>query len=109
MVFILGKSGSGKSTLLNVCGGLDKADSGEIVIKGKFLTARKSVGLARRERRHIHVLEYLVYYRFVALFVLKLERERDILLYRELVENAATATRLSDSYSKNTTFSTSSR
>lgn len=35
MVFILGKSGSGKSTLLNVCGGLDKYTSGEIVIKGK--------------------------------------------------------------------------
>lgn len=35
MVFILGKSGSGKSTLLNVCGGLDKCTSGEIVIKGK--------------------------------------------------------------------------
>lgn len=35
MVFILGKSGSGKSTMLNVIGGLDKADSGEIVIKGK--------------------------------------------------------------------------
>ena len=35
MVFLLGKSGSGKSTLLNVCGGLDKADSGEIIIMGK--------------------------------------------------------------------------
>lgn len=35
MVFLLGKSGSGKSTLLNICGGLDKADSGEIVIKGR--------------------------------------------------------------------------
>jgi len=35
LVFILGKSGSGKSTMLNVIGGLDKADSGEVVIKGK--------------------------------------------------------------------------
>ena len=35
MVFILGKSGSGKSTLLNLTGGLDKYDSGEIIILGK--------------------------------------------------------------------------
>ncbi len=35
MVFLLGKSGSGKSTLLNVCGGLDSADSGEIIICGR--------------------------------------------------------------------------
>ena len=35
MVFLLGKSGSGKSTMLNLIGGLDKADSGEIIIKGK--------------------------------------------------------------------------
>ena len=33
MVFLLGKSGSGKSTLLNVLGGLDKYNSGEIIIK----------------------------------------------------------------------------
>lgn len=34
LVFLLGKSGSGKSTLLNLLGGLDKYDSGEIIIKG---------------------------------------------------------------------------
>ncbi len=34
MVFLLGKSGSGKSTLLNALGGLDKYESGEIIIKG---------------------------------------------------------------------------
>ena len=35
MVFLLGKSGSGKSTLLNVLGGLDRANSGDILIKGQ--------------------------------------------------------------------------
>ncbi len=34
MVFLLGKSGSGKSTLLNLLGGLDRYDSGEIIING---------------------------------------------------------------------------
>ncbi len=35
LVFILGKSGCGKSTFLNLLGGLDKFDSGEIVVNGR--------------------------------------------------------------------------
>ena len=35
LVFVVGKSGSGKSTLLNILGGLDKMDSGEIIINGR--------------------------------------------------------------------------
>lgn len=35
LVFIIGKSGSGKTTLLNIIGGLDSADSGEIIINDK--------------------------------------------------------------------------
>ncbi|MDR0501288.1 MAG: ABC transporter ATP-binding protein/permease [Coriobacteriales bacterium] len=35
MVAILGASGSGKTTFLNIVGGLDRYDSGEMLIKGK--------------------------------------------------------------------------
>lgn len=34
LVFLVGQSGSGKSTMLNVLGGLDKIDSGRLVIAG---------------------------------------------------------------------------
>ena len=35
---IYGKSGSGKTTLLNIIGGLDKADSGKIIINNELLS-----------------------------------------------------------------------
>ena len=47
LVFILGKSGSGISTLLNVIGGLDRIDSGEIVIQGKSSKISPKANLTR--------------------------------------------------------------
>ena len=36
---ILGPSGSGKSTLLNMIGGLDRVDSGSIIVDGLEITS----------------------------------------------------------------------
>lgn len=41
-VAILGPSGSGKTTMLNIIGGLDRYDSGDLVINGKSTTKFKS-------------------------------------------------------------------
>lgn len=48
---LTGESGSGKSTLLHLVAGLDRPDSGEILIEGKELTKLDDTGLAllRRE------------------------------------------------------------
>ena len=34
---LLGPSGSGKSTLLNIIGGIDRADSGQIIIEDELM------------------------------------------------------------------------
>src|SRR5262252_2226873 len=50
-IALLGASGSGKSTLLNLIAGLDRPDSGAIVVEGKDLATLSSLELAHY-RRH---------------------------------------------------------
>ena len=50
---IVGTSGSGKSTLLNMLGGLDKPDSGSVVIEGKELQNMKDEEVTIFRRRKI--------------------------------------------------------
>lgn len=50
-VSIVGRSGSGKSTLMNLIGGLDRCDSGEIVVNGVRLSSLNSDELARYRSR----------------------------------------------------------
>ena len=50
---IVGRSGSGKSTLLQLMGGLDRPDSGEIIIDGKSLFELRGNQLAVFRRKKI--------------------------------------------------------
>lgn len=52
-VAIVGRSGSGKSTLLHMLGGLDRPDSGEVLIEGKNIFDLKDEELAIFRRRKI--------------------------------------------------------
>ena len=73
-VAVMGESGVGKSTLLNLIAGLDRADSGSIVLDGVELTTQDDDALTalRRERmgfvfQAFHVLPYLTVAQNVAL------------------------------------------
>ena len=50
MVAVVGRSGSGKTTLLNVVGGLDRPDSGTVVVDGTDVTALGEERLSRLRR-----------------------------------------------------------
>ena len=52
-VAIVGRSGSGKSTLLHMLGGLDRPDSGDVMIGGKNIFSLKDEQLAVFRRRKI--------------------------------------------------------
>ena len=50
---IVGRSGSGKSTLLHMLGGLDRPDSGKVLIEGRDIFELKDEKLAVFRRRKI--------------------------------------------------------
>ena len=50
MVALVGRSGSGKTTLLNVIGGLDRPDSGTVMVDGTEVTALDEDGLSLLRR-----------------------------------------------------------
>jgi putative ABC transport system ATP-binding protein len=55
-VGLVGPSGSGKSTLLMTMAGLERPDSGRVVIEGEDLTAMDEDGLARFRGRRIGIV-----------------------------------------------------
>ncbi|HZP94562.1 MAG TPA: ABC transporter ATP-binding protein [Burkholderiales bacterium] len=71
---VMGESGAGKSTLLNLIAGLDRPDTGEVLLEGEPLSALSDDALTLLRRRCMgfvfqafHVLPYLDVARNVAL------------------------------------------
>jgi putative ABC transport system ATP-binding protein len=53
IIGVIGHTGSGKSTLLNIIGGIDTADSGEILVAGEKMSAMNEKRLTRYRRQHL--------------------------------------------------------
>lgn len=52
-VALMGPSGSGKTTLLNLIGGLDRPDSGQVIVAGEDIGRLASGKLTRWRSRHV--------------------------------------------------------
>jgi putative ABC transport system ATP-binding protein len=83
-VVLIGESGVGKSTLLNCIAGLDDADAGDIVFRGRSVRTLDGDARARLRREHLgfvfqafHVLPHLSVHDNVALPLLLQHRADD--------------------------------
>jgi putative ABC transport system ATP-binding protein len=52
-VSLMGPSGSGKTTILNLVGGLDRADSGEVIVGGEHLESLSGGQLTKWRGHHV--------------------------------------------------------
>src|SRR5262245_45975878 len=84
-VVLLGPSGSGKSTLLNILGGLDTPTSGQVIYKGRDLTAATEAALTEYRRTHVGFV-----FQFYNLIPSLTARE-NVALVTEIVERPMTA------------------
>ncbi len=50
---IIGRSGTGKTTLLNLCGGVDRPDSGVVTFEGRHLETLSDADLAAFRNQHV--------------------------------------------------------
>jgi putative ABC transport system ATP-binding protein len=75
---VMGRSGSGKSTLLNVVSGIDRADTGSVIIDGQEVSSLREPERTRFRRRHIGFI-----YQFFNL-VPTLDAEENVRLVLEL-------------------------
>jgi len=101
LVAILGESGSGKSTLLNLIAGLERADSGSVVVAGVEVGQLGDDALTAFRRTNIgfvfqafHVLPYLTVVQNVALPLALLGQQGEAATQR--VEALLTAVGLAD-------------
>ena len=53
---LTGESGSGKSTLLHIAAGLDRADSGRVLLAGQDISALNDTGRAALRRGHVGLI-----------------------------------------------------
>lgn len=84
-VVIVGPSGAGKSTVLNILGGMDRNDSGQVIVDGKDISRYTDVELTRFRRYAIGFV--FQFYNLVP----NLTALENVELATQLVENARDA------------------